>query len=416
MSQHLSWRSNAVIAMRRSVIQFRNNFLRTTLTLLGVVMGVAAVVAMMSIGEGAQREIVAEIEAMGAKSVHIVAKPVEDAELANIVNDSNGLSEFDASAIEQVAPGVEAVGYRMRHNAGTTDLLTPGHELVVYGVSAALMEAQSLEVGTGRGFADLDHSRGHRVAILGADLARREFGRAAIGRHFRIDDAYFQVVGILAPRSKGGTGRSSFGDAYGDAILLPYSTAYAELTTEPGYGALDMISVQVGSTSQTLPAKYVVNGLLEHLHGGVRDFDIISPEEVLRQKQKTQTIFNAVLIAIAAISLIVGGIGVMNIMLANVMERIGEIGLRRAVGARRRDIRNQFLAESVIICSAGGLLGVLLGFVGSYAASSLAGLPIAFAWEATLLAFFISMTVGVSFGLMPAVKAANTDPIDALRT
>lgn len=408
------------IAVRRTAIQFRNNFLRTTLTLLGIVFGVGAVVAMMSIGEGAQRQIVEQIESMGARSVHVISKPVAEAEVTNIVNDSVGLSESDAHAIMKVAKGVESIGFRAVHNVGMSSFKTPSHELLVYGVSRDLMDAQNLRVRSGRAFSDLDHSRGLRVAVVGSQLANREFEGDPIGQKFRLEDAYFTVIGVLTSRQDSnseteGESSSTFAQSYEDAVILPHNTLFGELAFPKTYGALDMISVQVATTEDTLPTKHVIDKLLVHLHGGIKDYELISPEEILRQKQKTQSLFNAVLIAIAAISLIVGGIGVMNIMLANVMERISEIGLRRAVGARRRDIRNQFLAESVVICFAGGFLGVLLGFIGSYTASVFADLPIAFAWESTLLAFFISLTVGVTFGLMPAVKAANTDPIDALR-
>lgn len=405
--------SAILIALRRSVIQFRTNFLRTALTLLGVVMGVGAVVAMMSIGEGAQREIVAQIESMGAKSVHIIAKPVAKSELSNLVNSSTGLSERDARAILESVVGVESVGYRSKHTPSTTSLIRSAHETTVYGISKSFLQAQNLKVVMGRDFYTLDHRNGMRFAVIGEALAKQEFKNDPIGKSIRVENSFFEIIGVL---EKQGDAKGASATDYATSILIPITSFFEELKPKPAYGVLDMISVQVQSTEKTLLAKSIVSTLLSRNHGGVKDFEIISPEEVLRQKKKTQSLFNAVLIAIAAISLIVGGIGVMNIMLANVMERISEIGLRRAVGARRRDIRNQFLAESILICFTGGLIGVLLGYGGSFLASQFADLPMAFAWEATLLAFLISLVVGVSFGLMPAMKAAEISPIEALRS
>lgn len=411
MSQ--SFLATTMIAAKRSFVQFRTNFLRTALTLLGVVMGVGAVVAMMSIGEGAQREIIAQIESMGAKSVHIIGKQVASIELANLVNKSTGLTPADADAIGQSLSDVESVGYRASFTPSYTDLRRLPHETVVFGASLKLMETQNIGLGSGRAFHFLDHRNGTRVAIVGEAFANDEFGGNAIGKMVRIDESIFTIVGVLKPNE---SSNASFSASYDEAVFVPLETLFDELKPAPAYGVLDMISVQVKTTEATLSAKSVISNLLKQKHGGVKDFDIISPEEVLRQKKKTQSLFNAVLIAIAAISLIVGGIGVMNIMLANVMERISEIGLRRAIGARKKDIRAQFLAESVLICFTGGFIGVLLGFGGSYLASVVSDLRMAFAWEATLLAFFISFIVGVTFGLMPAMKAADVDPIEALRS
>jgi len=416
-----------LVVLRRSLVQFRTSPLRTLLTLLGVVFGVAAVVAMVSIGEGAQREILATIERMGATSIHVQAKPLPDSQLGDIVKDSVGLTRADARAIRTTIPGVERVAWRKRHDLGVTDLPVPAQDLDVFGVSPDIFHAHNLHVARGRPLLSPDHERLQRVAVVGGDLAATAFGGLpALGRRIRLDDAYFQVVGVLAVRDAldsttadepkdAGTGSSFDWQAYDRAILVPHETMLNELAPAPIYGEVDTISVQVPTTEQTLPGKQAVAALLDELHGGRRDFDVIAPEEILRQKQATQAVLNMVLIAIAAISLIVGGIGVMNIMLANIMERVSEIGLRRAVGARRRDIRNQFLLESTIVCVVGGLLGIALGFGISLVVAMSVGLPIAFAWESMVLSFGISLLVGVTFGLWPAVRAANVNPIEALR-
>ena len=444
--------------LKRSFVQFYSNPLRTMLTLLGVVFGVGAVVAMMSIGEGAQRQILARIEAMGATSVHVHSKPVTDAELTTLINDTMGLSRDDVRAIEHTIPDIEHVAYRVQHTLGVTDMPLPAHEVKVYGVSESIFSAHALELARGEALAPLHHLHGHRVAVIGSGLARKAFpGQDPVGEVIRLDYSYFTVIGVLASRDdeggeqaaatsqqeegasppaqedaplsksllggveeedgegQGGASGGAIASSYEDAVLIPFDVLESELAPLRTYHELDMISVEVGSTEQTLDTKHQLDRLLASLHGEQRDFEIIAPEELLRQRQETQAVFNAVLIAIAAISLLVGGIGVMNIMLANIMERISEIGLRRAIGARKKDIRNQFLLESISICFVGGVLGVLLGLLASALVSHFGGLPMAFAWESTALSFGISLMVGVTFGLMPAVRAANIDPIDALR-
>jgi putative ABC transport system permease protein len=201
---------------------------------------------------------------------------------------------------------------------------------------------------------------------------------------------------------------------YNTAVVVPFDTALEEISPADAYKEIDVLSVEVASLEHTLAAKRAVGPVIRALHKGVEDFEVVAPEEILQQKQATQAILNIVLISIAAISLLVGGIGVMNIMLANIMERIAEIGLRRAIGASRADIRDQFLVESVIICFAGGLFGVVLGFAISFAVGLVFDLQAAFAWEATLIAFALSVVVGLAFGLWPALRASAVNPVEAL--
>lgn len=414
---------NTLVMMKRSFGQFKTNPLRTFLTLLGVVFGVGSVVAMMSIGEGAQREILAQIEAMGATSVHIQAKPAAKGELGTLIANSVGLHRQDVAAIRRVMPQAKKIAYRSKHDLSVTDLPFSAAEVDVFGVNPALFDLHGLSLAQGRTLQDLDMRDHQRVAVIGSKIADA-FPDGALGKTIRLDYVYVHVIGVLKSKgsakgddSKGGAagGSMALTSAYDRAILLPHPTLGVELATPKVYHELDMVSVQVGSTSQTLEAKNVLDRILLDMHGGVRDVSITAPEEILRQKQATQAVFNAVLIAIAAISLLVGGIGVMNIMLANIMERIGEIGLRRAIGATRRDIRNQFLLEAMITCIVGGILGVILGLLVSVIVGIVADLPVGFAWESVILSFGISLVVGVIFGLMPAIRAANVDPIEALR-
>ncbi|MCA9668010.1 MAG: ABC transporter permease [Myxococcales bacterium] len=406
-------------ALTQSLQQFRSNALRTFLTLLGIVFGVASVVAMLAIGEGAQRDILATIETMGADVVHIKATPVAKEKIGAIVNTSRGLGRADLEDIRQVLPDLKAAAYRARIELGATNLAnTNATTLPVLAVGPGYMTLHKLSVSSGRTLYDADHHYSQRVAVIGDNLAARAFPDGkAVGKRIRLDYAYFEVVGVLDTKRGGKKVKDLPVDptVHAEAVLVPYRAAREALRPLPPYAELDMLSLKVSSTEATLRAKRLLDPLLARLHGGYDDVEIVAPEELLRQKAATQAVLNIVLLSIAAISLLVGGIGVMNIMLANIMERIPEIGLRRAIGARRADIRNQFLLEAVLICAIGGAVGVALGFAISFGVGFFAGMPIAFPWYAALLSLAISALVGVTFGMMPALRASNTNPIEALQ-
>lgn len=399
----------------QSLSQFWTNPVRTALTLLGMVFGVASVVAMVSIGEGARRGILEAIDAMGADSAHVLAEPVEKEEISNVIGHSVGLHRGEVRAISDVVPGVRKIAYRGKHAARVTDMPVSAHDIRVYTVSEDLFELHGLSVADGRKLLPFDHDERRRVAVIGDELAKVAFAGDAVGKHIRLDYAYFEVVGVLASHETSGIELPVAPELYNKSVLVPFATAEIELASPATYGELDMISVQMQDMKQTVEAKAVLTPLLASLHGGETDFSVIAPEEILRQKEETQDILNLVLLCIAAISLLVGGIGVMNIMLANIMERIHEIGLRRALGARKRDIRNQFLLEAVLICFIGGTLGIIVGLIISVAVAFSADLPIAFAWESMLASFVISAGVGVLFGIVPAMRAAAVSPMEALR-
>jgi putative ABC transport system permease protein len=407
-------------ALRQSLVQFRSNPLRTLLTLLGIVFGVASVVAMLAIGEGAQQEILATIESMGADLVHVQAVPIDKEKEGVVVNKSRGLGPEDLQDIRPMLKNLRAAAYRARVEVGVTDLHgVDAATLPLLAVSGDYFTLHRLSTGAGRALGRIDHRYSQRVAVLGDRLARRAFPDGAVGRRIRLDYSYFEVVGVVAAGHRGN------GDApndlpvdpsvHRDAVIIPYSAANEALRPPPPYNQLELLSLQVEDTEATLATKRLVEPLLRQLHGGLDDVQVVAPEELLRQREAAQAVLNIVLLSIAAISLLVGGIGVMNIMLANIMERIPEIGLRRAVGARRADIRNQFLLEAVLICAFGGLLGVVLGFAISFGVAFFSGMPVSFPWYAALLSLSISALVGVTFGSMPALRAANVNPIEALQ-
>ncbi len=404
-----------LLALSESFVQLRGSPLRTMLTLLGVVFGVGSVVAMVSIGEGAQRKILASIEAMGATSLHVRASVAKDQALADLVNVSVGLSEADAQALARTLGAEHAVAWRASYAPKVTTLPKPPSELQVVGVTASMFEASRLAVAEGRRLSASDESQAAAFALLGSDVARENFPEGAIGKWIRIDYAWFQVVGVLAPRppsSAGGDGKEPNLDR---AVMVTFATLREMLEPPRAYGDLDGISVQLASIEDTLGGKVIAERLLTSLHGGAEDFEVVSPEEILRQRRETQYVMTAVLTAIAAISLLVGGIGVMNIMLANVTERVGEIGLRRAIGATRQDVLRQFLLEATVICVVGGAIGAVLGLAAALGASVVMELPLVLSWQALVLAFGISVVVGVVSGFLPARRAAYLDPIEALR-
>jgi putative ABC transport system permease protein len=411
----MAWLHSSIL---RSFTQFRSNMLRTFLTLLGMVFGVGSVVAMVSIGEGAQREILAAIDAMGADVAHIKATTTtKKAKIGDTINDSVGLHRSDVSAVQLLLPTIDSIAFRAPYELGSTDLDMPRNEIRVVPVSRNYFKVHRLRLQEGRPLLNLDHENFRRVAILGSDLAQTLFPEGAIGKQIRLEYAYFQIVGVLERASAAGGGDLPISPAlYNKGILLPFETANEELRPAPAHGELELISLRVKDTRETLAAKELLVPAMLSLHGKVEDFEVIAPEEILQQRQAAQAVLNLVLICIAAISLLVGGIGVMNIMLANIMERISEIGLRRAVGARKRDIRNQFLLEAVVICFIGGLIGIALGLTISFTVGLLVDLPVAFSWISMALAFGISVLVGIIFGLMPALRAANINPIEALQS
>jgi putative ABC transport system permease protein len=375
---------------------------------------VGSVVGMVSIGEGAQQEILASLEALGGDVVHVQAREIPDEEVGKVVNESGGLSRNDLAVIRRELPEIREAAYARWRSLGVNDLPMPSYNLELAAVDPAVFSLHRLAVHSGRALLELDERYARRVAVVGSHIAQQAFGGEALGRRIRLGYAWFEVVGVLAPRQ-------SSGDLpvdparYNRAVVVPFNTAIEELSPADAYSEVDLLSLRVGSLDQTLTAKRAIEPLLSSLHGGVVDFDIVAPEEILEKRRATQAILNLVLIAIAAISLVVGGIGVMNIMLANIMERIGEIGLRRAIGASERDIREQFLVESVIVCFVGGGIGIVLGFLISFLVGWGFELPVAFAWQAMAAAFVLSVGVGLVFGIWPAIRASRIHPVEALQ-
>jgi putative ABC transport system permease protein len=380
--------------------------LRSTLSVLGVVFGVAAVVAMSSVGEGARREALAQVAGLGIDSVTLRVRPSSG-------QPAPALTLRDAEAVRAVLTHAVAVA-PLREVALSAQSGSRAADVSVVGTTAAYQAAARITVAWGRFLTDLDVEDGKRVAVLGATAARALLpGQDIHDEVVQLGDDWFRVVGILdgRPATRGRPGPIRVRDL-NRAVIVPLPALDRGDDRVPD--GVDEIVLRVDSADRVTASAAVARAVVGRSSGGAA-FDVIVPREILRQKQRTQRIFDVVTGAISAIGLIVGGIGIMNVMLAAVAERTREVGIRRAHGARRRDIAAQFLAESSLMAGAGGLAGAALGVAGSTLIQQYAGWPTALSASMLVLALLSAVAVGVGFGLYPAWRAAKLDPIEALR-
>jgi len=390
--------------------------LRSVLTMLGMIFGVGAVIAMLSIGEGAERQAMEMIERLGVRNILVRDVDMRDEELQEVRETSPGVSPRDAVAIADAIPGIERTCARVEIEPYT--VLSGGRTVkaVTHGVDASFAELTNLNVTVGRFFDTADVAQHSQVCIIGESVRRELFGyEDAMGRVLKVNALWLEVIGVL--EGSGGTS-SVQGVAVGSTdldIYLPVSTAIRKLDLPLLEAPLDEIIVRLDEDTSPGETARLVDELLSRLHGGEEDYELVVPEALLEQSRKTQRLFNIVMGAIAGISLLVGGIGIANIMLATVFERTREIGIRRAVGATRDDIRTLFLMESFAISILGGLTGVVVGVAISKVVAVSAGWSTVVTLWSVILAFGVSMAVGIGSGLYPAIRAAELDPIDALR-
>ena len=403
-------------ALANALENLATHKLRSVLTMLGMIFGVGAVIAMLSIGEGAERQALEMIERLGVRNILIRDVDMRDEELSEVRETSPGVSPRDAVAIADAVPGVELTCARVEIEPYT--VLSGGRTVkaTAHGVDASFAGLTNLQVSRGRFLDELDVAEHGQVCVIGEAVRRELFGyEEAIGRVLKVNEIWLEVVGVL---SGSGGGSTVEGVAVGSTdldIYLPVSTAIRKLDLPLLEAPLDEIIVRLEPGVAPGDAAELIDELLSRLHGGEDDYELVVPEALLEQSRKTQRMFNIVMGAIAGISLLVGGIGIANIMLATVFERTREIGVRRAVGARKVDIRTLFLVESFAISIFGGLLGVVLGLVISKVVAASAGWSTVVTLWSVVLAFGVSMAVGIGSGLYPAIRAAELDPIDALR-
>ena len=391
--------------------------LRSALTMLGIVFGVGAVIAMLSIGAGAERQALQTISRLGLHNVVVRAKKLKDDDLREIRAKSLGVSMRDAEAIQDAVPGIVMVAPKAEIEPWAVLAAGGSTEAQVYGVSEQHSALVNLELAEGRFLDALDVRDHAQVAVVG-DAARRDlFGYGeALGQHLKINDVWLEVIGVLAPA--GGEVDSFQGVQLGSnatAIYLPVSTALRKFDHDPLDSPLSEIIVRLDDPEKGRQAARAIDALLGHLHASAEDYELIVPEALLAESRRTQKLFNLVMGAIAGISLLVGGIGIMNIMLASVLERTREIGIRRAVGARKQDIRFQFIVESFAISALGGFAGILMGLAIAAVVAAVAGWPTRVEAWSILLATGVAMAVGLGSGIYPAIRASQLDPIESLR-
>lgn len=432
------------------------NKMRSLLTALGIIFGVAAVIAMLAIGNGAQKEILEQIKLVGVNN--IVVKPIIEQKEERIDESvsaqkdkkkfSPGLTIRDVKNIELTIPGIGKISpeiiidsYVIRNGIRRSAKLV--------GIEPAYFEIYDFSLQGGHLFNSEQERVGAPVCIIGNAIKAKFFSTEdPIGKTIKVGGHWLTIIGVMRERLVSSSSISKLGirdynmDIYAplQSVLIRYKNR-DKITTEQlrlesmrsqgnivatdenseqqqekkNYHQLDRLVIQVNETNQLMSVAEVLSRLLERRHFNVVDYEIEIPEMLLKQQQRTNDIFNYVLGAIAGISLLVGGIGIMNIMLASVLERIKEIGLRLSIGAKKSDVVQQFLFEAVMISVSGGLIGVILGVTMAYLVSHFAGIPTVISFTSIILSFGVAATVGLVFGIAPARRAASQDPITSLR-
>jgi len=427
-------------AIRTGLSELLSHKLRSALTMLGVIFGVAAVIAMVSIGEGAKQEALDQIKQMGIDVVH-VRRAVIAGELLEKSQEKSpyGLKYGDAEGLRSVLSFAKQV-IPVREVFADVKVEEKPVSVKVVGTTPGYDKATRSIVERGRFLRWCDISDSEPVCVLGAAAKRELFGfDNPIGRMLKIGARKFRVVGLMQAKEVGeAKAFAALRDINSDVYIpITISMTDFQIFTQQAVPAtmqtlremynrmrsrqalhktpISEVIVQLDGEAATVPAASVIRSVLNRAHRGIRDYEIIIPAELLRQSQETQRIFNIVMAAIASISLLVGGIGIMNIMLATVSQRTREIGIRRCVGATRWDIVRQFMLEALVITCVGGTIGILVGIGGAHAIAQYAKWRTLVSAQAVVVSFGVAAFVGVIFGLYPAVRAAMVDPIEALR-
>ena len=440
-----------------------SNKLKSILTALGIIFGVAAVIAMLAIGKGAQQEILEQMKMVGVNNI-LINPVIPDRSSSGDDGEkqqkkfSRGLNMLDVEAIRETIPSVKRISPEISFNS-TAMLSGVKYTAKLVGVSNDYFHLYNLPLVSGTFFNEYQEKNGIQVCIIGANIRAKFFSKVdPLGQYIKFNGNWLKVIGVLQRTNVTLTGFEEKGvNVYNDNIYIPIHTMLmryqnralvntklaSEATTmaffggggpgggamarvvvsssdassdvETNYNQLDRIVVQVQETEQLSPTTEILSRMLTRRHSGVKDFEITVPELLLKQQQRTKDIFNIVLGAIASISLVVGGIGIMNIMFASVMERIKEIGTRMAIGAKKMDIVVQFLSEAVLISVTGGFIGIFFGVIMAKLIEQIAGILTVVSFFSIVIAFGVSAAVGVIFGYSPAKRASEKDPIESLR-
>jgi putative ABC transport system permease protein len=393
----------------------RSNPLRSALTALGVIIGVASVVTIAALGRGAQVQVERNIASIGSNLLIVVPGAMRGG--GGVRGQAGGwdsLTIGDAEAIATQVEGITAVAPTQRTRSQVIANGTNWNPSVE-GVTPAYLEARDWEVARGRFFEEREERQARKVVVLGQTVVDQLFPNTdPIGQTVRINDGQYEVIGVLEPK-----GQSGFGQDQDDIVLLPFTTVKRRISGRwRRADSVSQISVKATDERSLANAEEDITNVLRQRHRteeGSDDFTVQNLSSVNEAAQETTKTFTYLLIGIAAITLLVGGIGIMNIMLVSVTERTREIGLRKALGARKSDILHQFALEAIALSIAGGVVGLLLGAFGAWISTSLAQLPLTLAPDTAVMAIGFSGAVGVIFGAYPAWRAAQLDPIEALR-
>jgi putative ABC transport system permease protein len=404
--------------VNKAILGLIDHKFRSFLTILGIIFGTASVIAMISIGEGTKKQAIAKYQDLGVSNIIIRDKDLTDAELETIrMKFSKGLSIEDAKIIADVVPGVVSVSpqseAKMEAKVGDRSAKSS-----VIGVTPEIVGILNYQPEKGT-FISLDqYERQLKVCVLGANIARELFRYDdPVGQSVKVEDQWFEVIGVMQSKAlfTETVGELASRDLNND-IYIPLSTFSKRIPKiSPFISEVKQLTVKIESSTDLIPAAAVIRSLLSRRHFNNDDFSIIVPYELMKQEEKETRIYNLLLASIAAISLIVGGIGIMNIMLASVLERTQEIGIRRAVGGKKKHIMNQFVTEAVVLSVTGGIIGVILGISLSLGISLATEVQTTITLYSILIAFFFSVVVGITFGYLPAKQAANLRPIESIR-
>ena len=427
------------------------NKVRTFLTALGIIFGVASVITMLAIGNGAEKEILAQLELVGVNN--IVVTPIPDKEddsasMSNVEDEkeeskrfSKGLDVLDAQSILKHIPTVSLVSPEILLE---TYVINNGRQNSVrlVGISPEYFKSSNINLDSGKAFSEFQIKNALPVCIVGKKVEKKLFtGESAIGKRIKVKDVWLQIIGVIEEKLISDKAQENLGIRdLNEDVYIPLNTFLVRyqdrkiITDKVGasnrnqgtgpkkriargnYHQIDKLTVQVSNSNELKATAEVLSKMLKRRHNDVLDFEITIPIQLLKQQQKTKQIFNVVLSIIAGISLLIGGIGIMNIMLASVLERTKEIGIIRAIGATEEDVVLQFLSESVLISVGGGVIGIILGIIGAYVIEIVSGIETVLSLNSILLSFFIAVIIGLVFGIFPAKAAANKRPIEALRS
>jgi len=436
----------------------KTNKVRTFLTALGIIFGVASVITMLAIGNGAEKEILAQLELVGVNNIVVTPIPDEGEDSSDNEEENNkeqtkkfskGLDMLDAQSIKTYIPSVKLVSPEIILD---TYVINNGKQnsVKLIGVSPNFIDVSNIQIEKGSKFNAYQIENALPVCIIGKKVEKKLFtGQSALGKHIKVKDVWLQVIGVIEEKLISDKAQENLGirDLNQD-VYIPIKTFLVryrdrkiimdkaspemaggfmvisgggqsgpkEKIPRGNYHQIDKLTVQVSNSNELKATAEVLSKMLKRRHNDVLDFEIEIPIQLLKQQQKTKQIFNIVLSIIAGISLLIGGIGIMNIMLASVLERTKEIGIIRAIGATEEDVILQFLSESILISVGGGIIGILLGVIGAYIIEMVSGIETVLSLNSILLSFIIAVLVGLIFGIFPAKSAANKRPIEALRS